>query len=189
MTDQELRDYAEDHVSYELTMLYETAMRLKHEKAIDTDWILKNAFIESFTIHARALAQFLYFGPKPTGRRPKATSDVTAEQYVKDVAAWEAARGTIPAELQEVIDRTGKEIAHLTTGRRPASDPRKNWNFEQVFRMFFAPLHLFLKHAEPARLDASVPAFISALPTPPASTAGTVVFGTASPLDDEPRWR
>ena len=86
MTDQELRDYTADHVSYELTMLHETAMRLKHEKAIDTDWILKNAFIESFTIHARALALFLYKGPKWQ-------DDVTAEQYVKDIAAWKAARG------------------------------------------------------------------------------------------------
>jgi hypothetical protein len=164
MTDQELRDYAADHVSYELTMLYETAMRLKRDKAIDTDWILKNAFIESFTIHARALALFLYKGPKLAG-------DVTAEQYVKDVAAWKAARGNIPPELQEVIDRTGKEIAHLTTGRHPAGNPKKGWSIEHVYRMFFAPLHLFLRHAEPARLDVSVRAFISALPAPPAGAA------------------
>ena len=168
MTDQELRDYAADHISYELTMLYETAMYLKHGKTIDTDLILKNALIESFTIHARALAFFLYKGPKLRG-------DVTAEQYVKDVEAWRAARGTIPPELQEVVDRTGKEIAHLTTGRRPAGDPRKGWTFEHVYRLFFGPLDLFLTHVEPTRLDISVTAFISALPTPPASTAGIVV--------------
>jgi len=173
MTDQELRDYAADNISYELTMLYETAMRLKYEKAIDTDSILKNAFLESFTIHARALALFLYFGQKRTG-------DVTAEEYVKDVAAWKAARGAIPGELQEVIDRTGKEIAHLTTGRRPSSDPWKGWSFEHVYRMFFAPLHLFLKHAEQARLDVSVAAFISALPTPPDAATGPVVYGSTS---------
>jgi hypothetical protein len=171
MTDQELHDYSADHLSYELTMLYETAMRLKHEKAIDTDLILKNAFIESFTIHARALALFLYF-------RPKRTGDVTAEEYVKDVAEWKADRGSIAAELQEVIDRTGKEIAHLTMGRRPPGDPQKAWSFERIYMLFFRPLHLFLKHALPARLDVSVVAFISALATPPASTAGTIVHGS-----------
>lgn len=173
MTDQELHDYAADHVSYELTMLYETAMRLKHDKNIDTDLILKNAFIESFTIHARALALFLYKGPKLPG-------DVTAEQYVMDIGAWNAVRGTIPAELQEVIDRTGKEIAHLTTGRLPAGDPKEGWSFERVYRMFFGPLHLFRKHAEPARLDTSVVAFISALPTPPGAATGPVVYGSTS---------
>ncbi len=172
MTHQELHDYAADHISYELAMLYETAMRLKHERAIDTDWILKNAFIESFTIHARALALFLYKGPRLPG-------DVTAEEYVKDVAAWKAARGNIPPEIQEVIDRTGKEIAHLTTGRHPAGDPKKGWSVEHVYRMFFGPLHLFLKHAEPARLDVSVVAFISALPTPPAGAA-PVLYGCTS---------
>lgn len=164
MTGQELHDYAADHISYELTMLYETAMRLRHEKAIDTDWIPKNAFIESFAIHARALALFLYKSRRLPG-------DVTAEQYVKDVAAWKAVRGDIPPGLQEVIDRTGKEIAHLTTGRHPAGDPKKGWSVEHVYRMFFGPLHLFLKHAEAARLDMSVMAFISAMPTPPAGPA------------------
>jgi len=90
---------------------------------------------------------------------------------------WKAARGPIPADLQEVIDRTDKEIAHLTTARRAAGDPRKAWSFERLYTMFFSPLHLFLKHAEPARLDVSVVAFISALPTPPGSTAGTLVYG------------
>jgi len=30
MTDQELHDYAADHISYELTMLHETAQRLQY---------------------------------------------------------------------------------------------------------------------------------------------------------------
>ena len=79
-----------------------------------------------------------------------------------------------------IIDRTGKEIAHLTTGRRSPGDPRKRWSFEHVYMMFFAPLHLFLKHAEPARLDVSVAAFIGALPTPPDAATAPVVYGSTS---------
>ena len=101
MTDQDLWDFAADHIYYELLMLHETAMGLKWRKDLDSDFALKNAFIESFTIHARVLALFLYKGPKWD-------DDVTAEQYVRDVQKWKAARGDIPAELQEVIDRTGK---------------------------------------------------------------------------------
>jgi hypothetical protein len=163
MTDEQLRDYAADQIYYELWMLHETAMGLKHGP-IDTDWVFKNAYLESFTIHARALAFFLYYGPQRSG-------DVTAEDYVRNVDAWKSARGTIPAQLQEVINRTGKEIAHLTSNRRAPGDPKKAWIFEHIFRLFFQPLHLFLEHAEPGRLHVSVVGFITALPTPPDTVA------------------
>ena len=39
---------------------------------LDADFALKNAFIESFTIHARVLAVFLY-------DKPQRDDDVTAE--------------------------------------------------------------------------------------------------------------
>lgn len=170
MTDQELHDYAADHLYYELLMLYETAMRLVHDPAIQTDWILRNAMIESFTIHARALVLFLY-------RSKQRPDDVTAEEYVKDPVAWRAARGPIPPDLQTVIERTGKEIAHLTTGRFPAGDPRKAWSPEPIFRLFFDPLKRFVTDVPPGRLDSSVLAFIAALPTRPASGAGAPTPG------------
>jgi hypothetical protein len=111
---------------------------------------------------------------------------VAAEHYVRDVQKWKAARGDIPAELQEVIDRAGKEIAHLTQGRRHPRDPKKGWTIEHVYRLLCRPLHLFLEHADPARLNAtSVPAFIQELPMAPGS--GTIVYGT--PLDEQGRPR
>ena len=116
--DQELRDFATDHIYYELLMLHETAIALKWRENLDADFALKNAFIESFTIHARVLALFLYKGPKWD-------DDVTAEQYVRAVQKWRAARGRIPVDLQEVIDRTGKEIAHLTRGRTSSPRPEE----------------------------------------------------------------
>ena len=166
MTDHELWDFAADHIYYELLMLHETAMGLKWRKNLDSDFALRNAFLESFTIHARALALFLYKGPKRDG-------DVTAEQYVTDVRKWKAGRGDIPAELQEVIDRTSKEIAHLTRGRRPPRDPKKGWTIEHVYLLLCRPLHLFLRHADPARLDVRVSAFIDELPMAPGSASGT----------------
>jgi hypothetical protein len=178
MTDQELRDFAADHLYYELLMLHETAMGLKWRETLDADFALKNALIESFTVHARVLAQFLYYSPSK-----KFPDDVTAEHYVRDVREWKAARGPLPADLQEVIDRTGKEIAHLTRGRRPPGDPRKAWTVEHVYRLLCVPLHLFLKHAEPERLEVSVTAFILALPTPPGSPDETAKWS----LGDESR--
>jgi len=174
MTEQELRDYAADHISYELSMLYETAMCLEHGKALDTEIIVTNALVESFAIHARTLAQFLYYGP----RRP---GDVTAEEYVRNVRAWKEARGSIPPELQEVIDRTGKEIAHLTIRRPPSGDPQKRWNVAHVFRLFFRPLHVFLAHTEPARLDVGVAAFINELENPEGSSKAIKTWVAMTP--------
>ena len=92
MTDQQLHDYSADHLYYEISMLYETAMRLVHDPAMQTDWISRNALIESFTIHARALAFFIY-------KEKRWHDDVTAAEYVNDVGAWCADRGSIPPEL------------------------------------------------------------------------------------------
>ncbi len=151
MTDQELHDYAADQLYYELLMLYEAAARLVKDQAVHSDWVVKNALIESFTVHARSLAVFLY--PEEARKRP---NDVTSDEYVKDIQQWRKARGAIPRELRTTIQRTGKEIAHLTTKRHPSGAPQKAWDPEPIVRAFFGPLKLFAAHVPAGRLDASV---------------------------------
>lgn len=159
MTDQELRDYAADQLYYELWMLYETAARLVHDHSVRSDWVVKNALIESFTVHARSLAIFLY--PEEAKKWP---DDVTSDEYVKDLQQWRKARGAIPPELRTTIQRTGKEIAHLTTQRYPPGSPQRTWSPEPIVRAFFAPLKLFAAHVPAGRLDTSVSQFIASLP-------------------------
>lgn len=105
------------------------------------------------------------------------STDVTAEKYVKDQAQWRAARGaTPPPDLEITINRTGAEIAHLTTKRLPAGDPNKVWDLEKITDAFITPLKTFLAHVPPGRLDASVTEFITRLPIPgapaPAASKG-----------------
>lgn len=159
MTDQEVHDYAADHLYYELWMLYETAARLVHDQAVRGDWVVKNALIESFTVHARSLAIFLY--PEEARKWPH---DVTSDEYMKDVQQWKEARGAIPLELRTTIQRTGKEIAHLTTHRHPPGSPQKAWSPEPIVRAFFPPLKTFAAHVQAGRLDVSVSHFIASLP-------------------------
>lgn len=159
MTDQELHDYAADQLYYELWMLYEAAARLVHDHAVHGDWVVKNALIESFTVHARSLAIFLY--PEEARKRP---DDITSYEYVNDIQQWKKARGAIPPELRTTIQRTGKEIAHLTTQRHPPGSPQKAWNPEPIVRAFFTPLKLFAAHVSAGRLDVSVSHFIASLP-------------------------
>lgn len=120
MNDQELFDYSDDHLHYEVSMLYDTADRLMHDPTLDSDPLVLNALIESFATHGRALATFLY--PDPNAERD---TDVKSDHYARNVPEWATARGTLPAELADVIKRTAKEIAHLTIGRHPAGSPRK----------------------------------------------------------------
>jgi hypothetical protein len=159
MTDDELLEYSHEHVSYELSMFYETAARLERDPKVHDDWLVRNALLESFTIHARAMAGFLF--PDVIKPRP---DDVTALHYVRDPAAWPTARGPAPDEVTALIARTGKEIAHLTRMRHPSGAPEKAWTPALVVRAFFSPLRRFLDHAAPERLDIRVTEFIAALP-------------------------
>ncbi len=115
MTEQELYDYSANHLHYDLWMLGETAAAVRDPAVVDA-WVLRNALIESFAIHARSLAMFLYPPNAPKSAK-KRRDDVTSDRYVKDVRRWRQARGTIPEALKTVINRTGKEIAHLTIRR------------------------------------------------------------------------
>ena len=159
MTDQELQDYSADHLFYEIWMLYETAARLVRDPAGHSDWVVKNALIESLTVHARSLAIFLY--PEEGSKRP---DDVTSDEYMKDIQQWRQARGTISPELRTVVRRTGKEIAHLTTERHPPGAPQKVWRPEPIVRAFLEPLRLFAAHVPAGRLDFTVSAFLASLP-------------------------
>lgn len=58
MNDDELLDYSREHISYELLMLYATAARLVNDPKVHDDWVVKNALLEAFTIHARVIAAF-----------------------------------------------------------------------------------------------------------------------------------
>jgi hypothetical protein len=145
-------------------MMYETATSLVHGRSqLEEYALLKNVLIESFAIHARALALFLY----PDASKRRRANAVIAEQYVSDPQRWRRDRGKIPALLHETIERTAKEIAHLTLDRHPAGSSAKGWSPEPLVRAFFDPLRTFVTHVPAGRLDVSVTAFIAKLPSPP----------------------
>lgn len=86
------------------------------------DLTTRNALLESFAVHARALLDFLY---APASTRE---DDALAKHYVQD---WD------PPPLQAPLDvlrgRVGKEIAHLTYGRLSVTEATKGWSFPAVW--------------------------------------------------------
>jgi hypothetical protein len=161
MTDAELQAYSVKHLYYEVWMLQETAKRLLHDMTIHQDRVMKNAMVESCCIHARALSAFLY--PERFARRD---GDVTAEAYVLNMATWLDERGEMPDILVIVKDRTGKEIAHLTTDRKEYDDPDKEWPLDEIVAALRAQLKSFIGHAAPVKLSEFVVGYIAGLQRP-----------------------
>jgi hypothetical protein len=86
---------------------------------------VRNALLESFTIHARGLLQF-FFSNQP---RP---DDMVAADFLPSSAVWDAARGAMPEVLANLGARVGKEVAHLTYGRLLVTEDAKPWSFIAV---------------------------------------------------------
>ena len=136
-TDEELRG-ATTHLFYEIQMLRGTCQYL----ALSKDQFTTNVCIESFTSHARALLHFLY----PEGKID--ADDVLAEDFFDDRAQWEKARGLkMPAALEKIRSRVGKEIVHLTFSRLNVRAETKGWDVVAITGQLNAKLKTFAESA------------------------------------------
>jgi hypothetical protein len=97
----ELEACAREHLAYELWMLVQTAVYLCNTP-IDASVVERNAFLGSFTIHARVVGDFL----ANTNRR---SGDVRASTFSE---TWQGEQ--VLAEFATTINR---QVAHLTSSR------------------------------------------------------------------------
>jgi hypothetical protein len=97
--DEKLYYYGGEHVRYEIEMCARAAHLLL--AFIPERNSLTNALLESYALHLRNLIEFVYLKPKPP-------DDVNAVHYVRDKAAWLAARGEAPDFLKAVKPRADK---------------------------------------------------------------------------------
>lgn len=114
---------ASDHLHYEIGMLMEMANLLASDKTYEQ--AIKNSFIESFTIHARALLKFLYgLSPQP--------DDVIADDFFPTSLEWKKVRPKMTKLLRKVPKRVGREVAHLTYARQDVTPETKPWEYRQI---------------------------------------------------------
>lgn len=125
---------ASNHVMYELWMLNEVAVELGTNTKLTM--VQKNALLESFLVHARALEEFLF----RMKRRRK--DDVVAEDYFDNKSAWEKRRGRKGQSLYryKLSRPSGKQALHLTYAR---IKKKKEWpihlivfDINKAFRVF-----------------------------------------------------
>ena len=131
-----------DHLGYEIWMLRQTASKLAGmQPGVD-----RNAVLESFTIHARALCQFF----EPTRPKPH---DALAWQYVGDEAKWEKARGAMPGALADVNGRVGSEIVHLSCRRLKFGPVADQWNITRIHDALMRVVATFIAVVPAANLS------------------------------------
>lgn len=135
-----------DHVVYEVEQLHGLIVRFREigehdrehgERDLDyLDMATRNAQVDSFAIHVRALVDFLY------DQRGKDT-DVIASDYVP--TGWTPPKQ--PESLRSVKPRVGKEIAHMSYRRVGMTDEQRQWRYVQVWHDLSTILRAFVAKA------------------------------------------
>jgi hypothetical protein len=112
-SEQEKIAYLEEHISYELVMLNYTFMRLVTSRPSTPEEQLDcNAFLESFGVHARNLADFLSARPRENCRN--------VSDYITDFEA------PAPTRVEQALSKLEKQVLHVTSLR--ATDLHEKFN-------------------------------------------------------------
>jgi hypothetical protein len=184
----ELRDYADEHLLYEIWMSATLTTRMRRHaarfhaglSASDDplahellDLTGRNADIESFALHVRNLLFFLY------GKKAK-QGDVVAASYFEDREDWSRNRPDRPKSLRRVNTRVPVEIVHLSVGRLKVRESDKRWPYEAMWRDLAAVIGVFLERVPEGRVSAE---FREAGKALVASSSTNALQDTVSELD------
>jgi len=137
---------ASEHLFYEVWMFNTLARALA--TGVFGDGAVNNALLESFTVHARVLLDFL-FADKPR------SDDVVAEDFFLTPERWPTVRGDMPPLLQAVEARVGKEVAHLTYARLGVTPEKKEWRFIEIAVTLETIISRFVENVPPEHLAES----------------------------------
>jgi hypothetical protein len=188
----ELRDDSKT-LRYELEMLIRLA-RGYPSPDIQNNRISRNAYIESFAVHCRALIFFLF------GHEESMTVNSQTERFgglrPDDVIAFDFHPGWLrdcpqpTAVMLEAKQQADKHVAHVTTDRRNLNQPGKKkseWDLEAVTSQICREFDIFLTKAGTANATSFDPTALGDLKkliadrTSFASSKGTVsAQGTVS---------
>jgi hypothetical protein len=143
-TNQQLLDYSEEHLLYELQLFRWIAENLPRD-----DGFPLSALLESFAIHLRNLVDFFY--TQPVNAR---NDDLVAADFFDPPSAWNP--GGIPKSLADARERANKEVSHITYRRKSGSDPTKPWPVSDLFDEVYAVSTEFAAAASSTKLHPRV---------------------------------
>lgn len=128
-------------------MLFGTAQALRDDlqgsKIGQLPWPEKMACIEAFAIHARVLEAFLWDEP-----RKRFPDDALAIDFFEE-GVWEAIRQRVQrSELDQLRDRAGHEVAHLSYKRVGKAETARRWKFDVIAGVIGNAFRLFLEYVD-----------------------------------------
>ncbi|MFN8400086.1 MAG: hypothetical protein U0X74_08725 [Anaerolineales bacterium] len=126
---------ASEHLLYEVWMF--TSLTRGMASGVFNEGVINNALLESFTIHARVLLDFLF------AENPR-QDDVIAEDYLPSLDEWVKIKAAKSEKLENIYTRVGKEVAHLTYVRQTIVPQAKGWNFIEIANEINSVFNSFL---------------------------------------------
>ena len=131
LSDEELKDYSDHHLKYELDMLIWCTGFLSPladvKNAGHIPWAANNAVMNSYSMHARNLIDFLYLRSLGKDRN----TDVIVEDFIEPSKLAEGLP-PMPPLLAEAKRKADKQVAHLTTDRIQFEEAGKEWRFIEI---------------------------------------------------------
>jgi hypothetical protein len=149
-TDQQLLDYSEYHLLYELQIFRWVVENLPPGKGFPL-----SAQLESFAIHLRNLTDFFFTLPEKA--RP---DDLVAADFFDSPSAWNP--GAIPDLLDDARERANKEISHITYKRKTGTDPTNPWPVQELFEKVHSVAQKFAVGASSKKLHHDVITWLKA---------------------------
>jgi len=131
LADDELKNYAETHLQYEVNMLSLSVSVLaslaRRANTSPLPWLLSNGILNTFAIHARNLIDFLY--SRSRGR--DYPTDIIIQDYVGDNEISLHLRPISPL-LEKALIKANKQVAHLSMDRIEYERLGKEWRYIEV---------------------------------------------------------
>lgn len=161
MTDSELHEWSRERLSYDVEMVLFVSYALTTLPSLKTmrALVVRNALLDSFAIHVRALIAFFY-------DKKQHPDDVVADDFVADSDAWYTARPPLTETLSDARRRTHKEVAHLTEIGLGGGPPPQPWHPTILIGDLKPVIKAFTECALSTRLDAKIGALLRFHDTP-----------------------
>lgn len=158
-TDEDKKEYLEEHLVYEVEMLlYSFGQLTKCTNIVEEcsltstqistpnvtqfwgqsrDGNFGNMALETFLLHARNLREFFY-------KQDKRSDDARACDFFTHRDSWEKLKPNETDSIAKVKNRADKELAHLTYQRYSGTPPEKIWDYGEIFFDFLKVIRVFL---------------------------------------------
>ena len=180
LSDEELSEYADAHLAYELDMLrwsgsilyaYNIAALRGFSLESPLSQPIANALLESFAIHSRNLVDFLYL--RNHYKKDRA-SDIVVEDYLDD-RALQRTLPPISELLRDAKKKADKQVAHLACERLRYGVMDKSWMYAEITRELYTAFEQAVSHMPVSKVGRLLPTLVSSDRSPFTSVRGDQV--------------